>query len=252
MGWGWVAAAGRGAPARPRPRGGGAAATTQSHHLRDDPPPPPPALRPAPEKQPAALQPTPLPLTGPPRAAPVATKVAHKEENARGVRRVVSKHNGDPAPETVKPRGGGGRSEEPSGPGLWPGRPFRPQTSLRDHQPSPKPASAPKRPDEAEKESVPCRKPRWSREPPPSAPPCWNRKGRWEEILETFQPEGRRGEGRGKLGGDWDPPPCTPGVSTRGAHSPHGLRPLLISLGVGSALPRRRFFCLTTQSPHLC
>lgn len=43
---------------------------------------------------------------------------------------------------------------------------------------------------------VPCRKPRWSREPPPSAPPCWNRKGRWEEILETFQPEGRRRAGR--------------------------------------------------------
>lgn len=49
---------------------------------------------------------------------------------------------------------------------------------------------------------VPCRKPRWSREPPPSAPPCWNRKGRWEEILETFQPAGRRGEGREGGGGE--------------------------------------------------
>lgn len=79
--------------------------------------------------------------------------------------------------------------------GAWP--PFStPNLTLPDHQPSRKPAPTPGGPDKAVKGSVPCRKPRWSREPPPSAPPCWNRKGRWEEILETFQPEGRRGEGR--------------------------------------------------------
>ena len=105
---------------------------------------------------------------------------------------------------------------------------------MLNHQPSPKPARAPRRANKAAKGSVPCRKPRWSREPPPSAPPCWNRKGRWEEILETFQPEGRRGEGRegggggaGKTGRDSDPPPRTPGVSACRPALPVGsLRPL--------------------------
>ena len=105
---------------------------------------------------------------------------------------------------------------------------------MLNHQPSPKPARAPRRANKAAKGSVPCRKPRWSREPPPSAPPCWNRKGRWEEILETFQPEGRRGEGReggrggaGKTGRDSDPPPHTPGVSACRPALPVGfLRPL--------------------------
>ena len=95
-----------------------------------------------------------------------------------------------------------------------------PNPTVLNHQPSPKPTRAPRRANKAAKGSVPCRKPRWSREPPPSAPPCWNRKGRWEEILETFQPEGRRGEGReggGGRGGEnragLGSPPHTPRVS---------------------------------------
>lgn len=95
----------------------------------------------------------------------------------------------------------GGEERNPAAPAsAWP--PFStPNLTLWDHQPSPKPALAPTTPDKAATGSIPCRKPRWSREPPPSAPPCWNRKGRWEEILETFQPEGRRGEGRKGGGG---------------------------------------------------
>lgn len=83
----------------------------------------------------------------------------------------------------------------------------------------PKPARAPRRANKAAKGSVPCRKPRWSREPPPSAPPCWNRKGRWEEIQKSSNQRGGGGgaegggEGAGKTGRDWDPPPHTPGVS---------------------------------------
>lgn len=96
-------------------------------------------------------------------------------------------------------RGEKRRTQQPRA-SAWP--PFStPYLTLRDHQPSLKPVLAPRTPDKAARGSVPCRKPRWSREPPPSAPPCWNRKGRWEEILETFQPEGRRGEGRKGGGG---------------------------------------------------
>ena len=139
----------------------------------------------------------------------------------------------------------------------WP--PFStPNPTVLNHQPSPKPTRAPRRANKAAKGSVPCRKPRWSREPPPSAPPCWNRKGRWEEILETFQPEGRRGEGReggGGRGGEnragLGSPPHTPRVSPCRPGCPSGIPPFLTSLAPSSARRRQRPVRLPTQSPDL-
>ena len=123
-----------------------------------------------------------------------------------------------------------------------------PKLTLQDHQHSPKPDLTPTTPDKAAKGSVPCRKPRWSHEPPPSAPPCWNRKGRWEEILETFQPEGRRGEGRkggGGRGGENTAGTGIPRPTPLGSHnndpdSPSEIPRFLTSLVLGSARRRPR------------
>lgn len=135
-----------------------------------------------------------------------------------------------------------------------------PNLILQDHQPSPKPAPTPRTPDKAAKGSVPCRKPRWSHEPPPSAPPCWNRKGRWEEILETFQPEGRRGEGRSGGGGRGGENRAGTGIPRPTPLGSHGATPtralgFLGSLHHSSWAPPAVAHApvrLPTQSPDLC